>query len=95
MTDNFDLNGLVPMLRDNIMDEDTEFIPLLSSEDEDLVRIAARRHNPEIPVLTRDIHATLAYENLAGVVEIRTADQMNYWANRINQINRGSSLLDP
>ncbi len=35
MTDNFDLNGLVPMLRDNIMDEDTEFIPLLSSEDED------------------------------------------------------------
>jgi len=35
MTDNFDLNGLVPMLRDNLMDEDTEFIPLLSSEDED------------------------------------------------------------
>ena len=35
MTDNFDLKGLVPMLRDNIMDEDTEFIPLLSSEDED------------------------------------------------------------
>jgi ATP-dependent Lon protease len=35
MTDNFDLNGLVPMLRDNVMDEDTEFIPLLSSEDED------------------------------------------------------------
>ena len=35
MTDNFDLNGLVPMLRDNMMDEDTEFIPLLSSEDED------------------------------------------------------------
>ena len=35
MTDNFDLNGLVPMLNDNIIDEDTEFIPLLSSEDED------------------------------------------------------------
>ena len=35
MTDNFDLNGLVPMLRSNVMDEDTEFIPLLSSEDED------------------------------------------------------------
>jgi ATP-dependent Lon protease len=35
MTDNFDLNGLVPMLRDNVMDEETEFIPLLSSEDED------------------------------------------------------------
>jgi ATP-dependent Lon protease len=35
MTDNFDLNGLVPMLSDSIMDEDTEFIPLLSSEDED------------------------------------------------------------
>lgn len=35
MTDNFDLNGFVPMLRDNLMDEDTEFIPLLSSEDED------------------------------------------------------------
>ncbi len=35
MTDNFDLNGLVPMLSDSLMDEDTEFIPLLSSEDED------------------------------------------------------------
>lgn len=35
MTDNFDLNGLSPLLSDNIMDEDTEFIPLLSSEDED------------------------------------------------------------
>ena len=35
MTDNFDLNNLVPFLRDNVMDEETEFIPLLSSEDED------------------------------------------------------------
>ncbi len=35
MTDNFDLNDFVPMLRDNVMDEDTEFIPLLSTEDED------------------------------------------------------------
>lgn len=35
MTDNFDLNGLVPMLSDSIIDDDTEFIPLLSSEDED------------------------------------------------------------
>ena len=35
MTDNFDLNRLVPMLHDSIVDEDTEFIPLLSSEDED------------------------------------------------------------
>ncbi len=35
MTDNFDLNGLVPMFRDNLMDDDAEFIPLLSSEDED------------------------------------------------------------
>ncbi len=35
MTDNFDLNSLIPMLSDSAMDEDTEFIPLLSSEDED------------------------------------------------------------
>jgi ATP-dependent Lon protease len=35
MTDNFELNGLVPLFRDNLLDEDTEFIPLLSSEDED------------------------------------------------------------
>lgn len=35
MNDNFDLNGLVPMFRDNLMEDDTEFIPLLSSEDED------------------------------------------------------------
>jgi ATP-dependent Lon protease len=35
MIDNFDLNDFVPMLRDNLMDEDTEFIPLLSTEDED------------------------------------------------------------
>lgn len=35
MTDNFDLNGLVPMFRDNLIEDDTEFIPLLSSEDED------------------------------------------------------------
>jgi ATP-dependent Lon protease len=35
MTDKFDLNGLVPMLSDDMMEEDTEFIPLLSSEDED------------------------------------------------------------
>ncbi|MCE9540460.1 MAG: endopeptidase La [Bacteroidetes bacterium] len=34
MTDNFDLNGLIPMINDAIIDEDTEFIPLLSSEDE-------------------------------------------------------------
>lgn len=37
MTDNFDLNGLMPMLRDNLMDEDTEFIPLLTTEDEDIM----------------------------------------------------------
>ena len=35
MNDNFDLNGLEPLFRSNVMDEDTEFIPLLSSEDED------------------------------------------------------------
>ncbi len=35
MTDNFDLNGLSPLFSGNIVDEDTEFIPLLSSEDED------------------------------------------------------------
>ena len=35
MTDNFDFNSLVPMLSDTIIDDDTEFIPLLSSEDED------------------------------------------------------------
>ncbi len=35
MTDNFDLNGLVPIHSDSIMDEETEFIPLLSSEDEE------------------------------------------------------------
>ena len=35
MTDNFDLNIMVPMLSGNVADEDTEFIPLLSSEDED------------------------------------------------------------
>ncbi|MEO6903250.1 MAG: endopeptidase La [Bacteroidia bacterium] len=35
MADNFDLNGLGPMFRDNMIDEDAEFIPLLSSEDED------------------------------------------------------------
>ncbi|MES2593291.1 MAG: endopeptidase La [Bacteroidota bacterium] len=35
MTDNFDLNGLVPLLNDSVIDEDTEFIPLLSAEDED------------------------------------------------------------
>lgn len=35
MNDNFDLNSLVPMFRDNLMEDDTEFIPLLSSEDED------------------------------------------------------------
>lgn len=35
MTDNFDLNGLTPMFSGNIMEEDSEFIPLLSSEDED------------------------------------------------------------
>jgi len=35
MTDNFDLNGLTPMFSANMMDEDSEFIPLLSTEDED------------------------------------------------------------
>ena len=35
MTDNFDLNLFAPMLSGNVADEDTEFIPLLSSEDED------------------------------------------------------------
>ena len=34
MTDNFNINSLLPMLNDEIIDEDTEFIPLLSSEDE-------------------------------------------------------------
>ncbi len=35
MSDKFDLNSLGPMLHDDIVEEDTEFIPLLSSEDED------------------------------------------------------------
>src|ERR1035437_5474633 len=35
MTDNFDLKLMVPMFSGNEADEDTEFIPLLSSEDED------------------------------------------------------------
>ncbi len=35
MNDNFDLNNMMPILSDGAMDEDTEFIPLLSSEDED------------------------------------------------------------
>ncbi|MCW3085259.1 MAG: lon [Bacteroidetes bacterium] len=35
MTDHFDLNGLSPLLSDNIIDDETDFIPLLSSEDED------------------------------------------------------------
>jgi ATP-dependent Lon protease len=35
MTDNFDLNGLNPLFSANMMEEDSEFIPLLSSEDED------------------------------------------------------------
>lgn len=35
MTDNFDLNGLSPLLSDGIIDEETDYIPLLSSEDED------------------------------------------------------------
>src|SRR6266571_4838055 len=35
MNDNFNLNSLPTILRDSLLDEDTEFIPLLSSEDED------------------------------------------------------------
>ncbi|MGQ0829547.1 MAG: LON peptidase substrate-binding domain-containing protein, partial [Bacteroidota bacterium] len=35
MTNKFDLNDLVPILSDDILEEDSEFIPLLSSEDED------------------------------------------------------------
>ena len=35
MTENFDLNKFGKMLQDDIIEEDTEFIPLLSSEDED------------------------------------------------------------
>ena len=35
MTDNFDIKGLMTNLQDGMIDEDTEFIPLLSSEDEE------------------------------------------------------------
>ena len=35
MNDSFDIKGLVTMANDNIIDEDTEFIPLLSTQDED------------------------------------------------------------
>ena len=35
MTDNFDIKGLMTMVNDNVIDEDTEFIPLLSTQDED------------------------------------------------------------
>src|SRR5690349_12465146 len=35
MNNIFDPNELEPLFRDNLMDEDTEFIPLLSTEDED------------------------------------------------------------
>ncbi len=35
MTDNFDLNALKPLFNNDMIDEETEFIPLLSSEDED------------------------------------------------------------
>ncbi len=37
MTDNFNIKGLIPMFRDTLIDEDTEFIPLLSTEDEDIM----------------------------------------------------------
>src|SRR5579872_7118768 len=37
MTNKFDLNNLGKMLTDDIIEEDTEFIPLLSSEDEDIM----------------------------------------------------------
>ncbi len=35
MTDNFDLNSLMPMLNQDSIDDDTEIIPLLTTEDED------------------------------------------------------------
>lgn len=37
MTNNFNLKDLASAFSDSIMDEDTEFIPLLSSEDEDIM----------------------------------------------------------
>ncbi|MEO6883283.1 MAG: endopeptidase La [Bacteroidia bacterium] len=35
MEDNFEFEGMMPRLRSNIADDDTEFIPLLTSEDEE------------------------------------------------------------
>jgi ATP-dependent Lon protease len=39
MINKFNINTLIPLLRDDLIDEDTEFIPLLSSEDEDQMNL--------------------------------------------------------
>src|SRR5690349_9920034 len=37
MNDNFEINNFFPLTKDNIIDDDTEFIPLLTSEDEESI----------------------------------------------------------
>jgi len=49
MSDTFDLNGLMPMLSDDNVAEDTEFIPLLSLEEEDSMN--AETVPEELPIL--------------------------------------------
>jgi ATP-dependent Lon protease len=49
MNDSFDLNSLMPMLNDDNISEDTEFIPLLSLEEEDSMN--AETVPEELPIL--------------------------------------------
>jgi ATP-dependent Lon protease len=49
MADTFDLNGMLPAFSDSSINEDTEFIPLLSLEDED--NMNSEKIPSELPIL--------------------------------------------
>jgi len=57
--------------------------PRISRSNEDEIRSAATQHEPNIPVLKRRVDDQEAKEEYVGVEEIRSFDQLIYWANRL------------
>jgi hypothetical protein len=66
--------------------------PRVSSDNEVSIRKAAAMHSDQIAVFKREIHESLAVEAPTGFEQIRNAEQIKYWANRIHGVGFDSWL---
>jgi hypothetical protein len=61
--------------------------PRISSDNELALRQAAAMHSAGIAVFKREIHESLAIEAPSGMEEIRSPEQVKYWAKRIHGVD--------